>query len=170
MKVFLKSNELSLENGGYLTNVKGLKKGEEGSPVSNKEFIEVQKHAEYVVTLAEAAKGKDFKGKKADSIEDLKAEVYKKLNETQAVEFVKAPKEIKRPTHDKLKEEALAFLDFEKEKDHSEKVNKFLQQFVLLHEFETHGLFFDSGIAKLNKIYTMKDVTKAVQSMIDHLD
>lgn len=170
MKVFLKSNELSLENGGYLTNVKGLKKGEEGTPVSNAEFIKAQKHAEYVVTLAEAAKGKDFKGKKADSIEELKAEVAKKLNETQTIEFVKSPKKIERPTTDALKKEALAFLDYEKEKDHTEKVNQFLQQFAIMHEFEEHGLFFTSDISKLNKIYTIKDVTKAVQSMIEHLD
>ena len=162
-KVFLKSGELSLENGGYLTS-------KDGKPVSNAEFQAVQKHAEYVVTLAETAKGKDFKGRKADSFEELAKEVARKLSATETIEFVKGPKAIKRTTTDALKKEALAFLDFQKEEDDSKKINEFLQQFAIINEFETHGLFFTSDISKLNKIYTMKDVIDAVTSMIDHLD
>lgn len=163
MKTFLKSTELSLENGGYLTS-------KDGKPVSNSKFHQAQKHAEYVVTLAEEAKGKDFKGKKADSIEELKAAVAKKLFTSETIEFVKSPKAPKRSVTESLKKEALAFLDFEKDEANTKRINEFLQQFNIINEFETYGLFFDSEISKLNKIYTMEDVINAVTSMIEHLD
>jgi hypothetical protein len=163
MSTFLKKGEVTLENGGYITS-------KDGSPVSNVEFEVAQKHAEYVVTLANLAKGKDFKGKKADDINELKAQVMKQLSEKETIEFVKGPKKVKRPTTEALKEEALAFLNFETEKDNTEKINKFLQQFSIINEFETFGLFFNPKISKLNKIYTMKEVVAAVSSMIDNLD
>lgn len=161
-KTFLKVKELSLENGGYLTG--------KGKPVANAEFHKAQKHAEYVITLAKLAKGKDFKGKKADSIEDLKTLVAKQLASTEVVEFVKSPKKPKRAVTESLKEEALAFIAFEEEGDNAKKINKFLQQFNVINDFENHGLFFDSDISKLTKIYTMKDIIAAVTSMIDNLD
>ena len=161
-KTFLKVGELTLENGGYLTGG--------GKPVGNEEFVKVQRHAEYVVTLAEAAKDKDFKGKVADNFSSLAAEVMEKLSATETVEFVKGPKAIKRKVTDALKDEAMAFLKFEEESSNTKKVNAFLQQFNLINEFETHGLFFNSEISKLNKIYTMKEVVEAVSSIIKHLD
>jgi hypothetical protein len=94
----------------------------------------------------------------------------KQLSEKETIEFVKGPKKVKRPTTEALKEEALAFLNFETEKDNTEKINKFLQQFSIINEFETFGLFFNPKISKLNKIYTMKEVVAAVSSMIDNLD
>ena len=102
--MFIKAGELSLKNGGYLLNSKD-------EPVFNENFITVQKHAEWVVTFAEKAKGKDFIGKQADSIADVKAEVLKVLSKSD-VEYVKVPKEVKRELTDKLKEEALALIKF----------------------------------------------------------
>ena len=168
MKTFLKKSDLTLENGGYLTS-KG-EKGKAGKAVANAEFNKAQKHAEYVVTLAKLAEGKDFKGKKADSMDDLKALVAKQLSSSDVVKHVKAPSAPKRPTTEALKDEALAFITFQEEGSNAEKVNAFLQQFNIINEFEEFGLFFDEGISKLNKIYTMKDVVKAVTSMIDNLD
>ena len=104
-KFFVKKDELNLVNGGYVTF------GEKQIPVYNEQFIAVQKHAEWVVTFAEKAKGKDFVGKQADSIADVKAEVLKALSKSD-VEYVKAPKEVKRELTDKLQEEALAFIKF----------------------------------------------------------
>jgi len=159
-KQFLKSTDLQLLNGGYLSN-------KTGNPVSNQEFLSAQKHAEYVVTFANLAKGKDFKGKKADSIEDLKKELNDLLFSKNVTEFVKKPTSVERPITAQLKEEAMSFLNFHTETEKVDKINKFLQQFNVLKEFEDFGLFFDDEIVKLNKIYTLQEVVDAVTQTID---
>ena len=80
------------------------------------------------------------------------------------------PKEVKRPMNEKLQSEALAFIDFQTSSSKTEKINQFLQQFSILKEFEDFGLFFEEEIVKLNKIYTMDDVIKAVTDTVDLLN
>lgn len=162
-KQFLKKDQLQLINGGYLSN-------KENSPVFNQEFYTAQQHAEYIITFAEMAKDKDFVGKKADSIEGLKTEVLEFLNKNKSITFVENPKEVKKPTHEKLASEALAFVNFQESSNKVDKMNNFLQQFKILKEFEDFGLFFEEEIVKLNHIYTMKDVIEAVTKVIDFLD
>ena len=162
-KFFVKNGELALVNGGYMVT------GEKQTPVYNEDFVAVQKHAEWVVTFAEKAKGKDFIGKQADSIADVKAEVLKALSNS-AVEYVKAPKEVKRELTDKLQEEALAFIKFHSETSKTEKINKFLQQFNIIQEYQEFGLYFEENICKLNKIYTIEEIVKAVKTVIDIIE
>jgi hypothetical protein len=160
MKTFLKKDNLQLLNGGYLSDAAG-------NPVFNQQFVDTQKHAEYVVEFARLAKTKDFKGKKADSLADLKKELAEMLDGSKIKEFVKKPETVVRPITDKLKEEAMSFLNFNEQSDKTTKINNFLQQFLILSEFEEFGLFFDADIVKLNKIYTMQDVIDAVTETID---
>lgn len=162
-KQFLKKDGIQLLNGGYLSN-------KEGNPVSNAEFVQAQQHAEFIVVFAAKAKGKDFKGKKADSLEDLRKEVQNLLSATKAVSFVDKPAAVKRPTTDKIAAEAMDFIKFQESSSKVDKVNNFLQQFKILKEFEDFGLFFEEDIVKLNKIYTMKEVIDAVTETIDLLD
>jgi stalled ribosome rescue protein Dom34 len=162
-KFFVKNGELALVNGGYVVT------GEKQTPVFNEQFIAVQKHAEWVITFAEKAKGKDFIGKQADSIADVKAEVLKALSKSD-VEYVKAPKEVKRELTDKLQEEALTFIKFHGETSKTEKINKFLQQFNVVKEYEEFGLYFEENICKLNKIYTIEEIVKAVKTVIDIIE
>jgi arsenate reductase-like glutaredoxin family protein len=163
-KQFIKSGELQLLNGGYLSN-------KEGNPVNNQEFYEAQLHAEYIITFATMARKKDFVGKKADSLDSLKQEVKNFLDNSKAISFVEKPKDVKRPTTDTLAKEALAFIDFQEKSNNSEKVNNFLQQFKILKEFEDYGLFFDDEqIVKLKNIYTLKEVIGAVSETIALLD
>lgn len=162
-KIFVKNGGLALVNGGYLVT------GKAETPVFNEAFIAVQKHAEWVVTFAEKAKGKDFVGKTADSLASVKAEVAKTLAKSD-VTYVTAPKEVKGDLTAKLKAEAMAFIDFNKESSRTDKINGFLQQFNLLNEFEKFGLFFEQDICKLNKIYTMQEVIAAVTEVIDVLN
>jgi len=161
-KVFLKSSELSLKNGGYLT-------GKEGTPVNNVDFYNAQKHAEFVVKFAKAAKGKNFEGVKPDCIDAVREEVLADINKKKVTEFVATPKEVKRPTTDKLQKEALDFISFQTKKEDVDKTNEFLAQFEIIHEFENFGLFFEEDIVKLNRIYTMEEITEAVSSCIDLL-
>lgn len=162
-KIFVKKEELTLVNGGYVVT------GKNETPVYNEQFITVQKHAEWVVTFAEKAKGKDFVGKVPDSIESVKEEVRKALS-SKGVEYVKAPKKVKQDLTEKLQEEALAFIKYQGESSKTEKINKFLQQFNIIQEFEEFGLYFEEDVCKLNKIYTIEEIVAAVTAVIDIID
>lgn len=162
-KIFVKNGELALVNGGYLVT------GDKQTPVFNSDFVAVQKHAEWVVTFAEKAKGKDFVGKTADSLDSVKEEVKKALDKS-TIKYVTAPKEVKRDLTDKLQAEAMAFINFGKESSKTDKINGFLQQFNTIKEFEDFGLYFTEDICKLNKVYTIKEIVEAVTSVIDVLD
>ena len=163
MSTFLKNTELKLINGGYLSDAKG-------NPVSNAEFVKAQKNAEYVMVFANLAKGKDFKGKQADSLSSLKAEVQAYFNNSRPTVFVEKPTEVVRPVTASLAKEAMAFMDFQETSSKVEKINNFLQQFNVINEFETFGLFFSQDIVKLTQIYTIAEITEAVTSVIDLLD
>lgn len=162
-RIFVKKNELKLVNGGYLVA------GKEETPVYNEKFIAAQRHAEWVVTFAEKAKGKDFIGKVPDTIASVKDEVRKALYNNE-VKYIDTPKEVKQDLTEKLQKEALAFIKFQGETSKTEKINKFLQQFNTLNEFSEFGLYFTEDICKLNKIYTIEEVVSAVTEIIDLLD
>ena len=162
-KIFVKNGELALINGGYLVT------GKAQTPVCSLEFVAVQKHAEWVVTFAEKAKGKDFVGKTADSLASVKAEVAKALAKSD-VKYVTPPTEVKGDLTAKLREEAMAFINFNQESSKADKINKFLQQFNVVQEFEEFGLYFEENICKLNKVYTIKEIVAAVTEVIDVLD
>lgn len=161
MKNFLKKDQVKLVNGGYLSNLSEV-------PCTNPEFIEAQLHAEYIVTFANLAKGKNFKEQKADSLKDLEQEVSDFLK-TKEVEFVKVTKPTKGKLTSQLSEEALKFILDGESGDKAVKINKFLQQFVIIKDFEEFGLFFEEGIVKLNRIYTMEEIISAVTETIDLL-
>lgn len=162
-KEFLTKEEVFVVKGYLSKNAKKV------APVYNQSFVGTQRHAEYIITFAEKAKGKDFVGKKADSIADLKAEVQKALakNDTQ---YLTVPAKVEQKLHKQLQDEALAFIKYDETLSKVEKVNKFLQQFNTIQEFETIGLFFEQDIVKLNKIYTIDEVVKAVEAVIDLVD
>lgn len=162
-KQFLTSDKVFAVKGYLSSNDKEVK------PIGNVAFLQAQAHAHYVVTFAEMAKGKNFKGKEADSIEELKKEVLAKLHNNVIKEHIKEPKEPVREINAKLKEEALAFVKFEEDKENSKKINAYLDNFAIIDEFEEVGLFFDELIMKVDKIYTMKEIIKAVKETIDLL-
>lgn len=159
-KEFLKKEEIQLINGGYLSN-------KDGQPIYNEAFYNAQKRAEFVVTFATMAKDKDFEGKEAYSVEQLREEVYTKLNDKNIKEFVPVPKVPKQTITNKLKDEALNFIEFQDNKTNINKLNKVLSQFEIIDEFEEFGLFFEQEICKLNKIYTMTEIVKAVTPVIN---
>jgi hypothetical protein len=162
-KFFVKKDELRLVNGGYVVA------GEKEIPVYHDEFIAVQKHAEWVVTFAEKAKGKDFIGKQADSIEDVRRATREALS-NKDIEYVNIPKVPKMELTNKLQKEALDFIMNSGEVSKAKAINNFLQQFNILNDFEKFGLYFTEDIVKLNKIYTMDEVVKAVTEVIDIID
>jgi DNA polymerase III delta subunit len=61
-------------------------------------------------------------------------------------------------------------MKFNEESTKVDKINAFMQQFAVLQEFEAFGLFFDEEIVKLNNIYSVEEILKAVKETIDLLD
>lgn len=159
-KIFVKAEDLKLKNDIYVVT------GENETPVSNKEFIAAQIRAEYVVTFAEACKGKDFKGKEADSIDLVRSEVTNKLAD-KTKKYLKVGKKPVGTIQSKLAKEALDFIKFGEKSDKVEKVNDFLQEFNIISKFEDMGLYFEEEVVELNKIYTMNEIVNAVESTID---
>ena len=160
-KVFVKQEELSLVNGGYLVS------GKDSTPVSNEEFVIAQKHAEYIISLAAATKGKDFVGKAPENLADIVSKVKEALYNKNITEFVKKPAKVKFPIGDQLKAEALAFIKGKTDSSNVDAINDFLIQFEVINEFEEFGLFFNQDIVKLNRIYTMKEIIDAVKAVIN---
>ena len=162
-KTFLKSGEVVLINGGYLATKKG------NDSVRHEAFEKAQADAHYIVTMAKLAEGKNFVGVKADSLEDLKKQVELELS-SKANVFLARPEKVERTVTEQLKKEALSFISFQEETSAVDKINSFLQQFNVLQEFEEHGLYFEEGIVKLKKVYTVEEIIVAVKSVIDLLN
>ena len=157
---FISKNELELKNGGYLYG--------KGSPVTNADFVNAQILAHKVVTLADIMKGKNTKGTKPYTAAEAWAELNKRLAK-QDVEYVKVVEPYKGDLNTQLEDEALKFVDQQIAKDNAVKVNKYMQNFNVLNDFEGHGLFFTEGQVKLEKIYTKAEITDAVAKVINIL-
>ncbi len=162
MKEFLSSKEVVVANGGYLFNTATPK----AQPVTNEAFIVAQQAAEFAVTFANMSKGKNFKTVKGVDLSAFTLSVFNSLQEKDA-EYVSVPEPKKGKTQVSLANEALKYITDTEGKTTAIKVNAYLQQFNVLRDFEAHGLFFEQGVSKLNKIYTVEEITKAVTSVID---
>jgi hypothetical protein len=160
MSKFVKSSELQLLNGGYVSD-------KDGNPINNADFMAAQQRAEYVVTFAKHCKNKTFNCPETDSLADVRKAVADELAEKNIVEFVQAPEKVEKKLSDQLADEALKFMEWEEDSTKVQKINNFLAEFKVLKDFEDFGLFFQDGIVKLNKVYTVADVTKAVEETID---
>jgi len=163
MSKFLESKEVFVVKG-YLSSSK-----DKVQPIYNEEFIKAQQDAEFIITFAKKAKGKDFTGKEADSITDMLAETALELSQKDT-KYLAAPKKVGKKLSEQLKEEALAFVKYKEESSKVDKVNDYLQRYNVVNEFEEIGLFFEDGICKLNKIYTMKEIVDAAKIFIEITD
>lgn len=151
--------EVVLAKGGYLADAKTNK------PVSNKEFEAAQLRAERLVAIAAKMKGKTFKVAKVDNIHDIVREVEAELNSTRVEEFVKVPKIKIGKLTKQLEDEAAAFVKGAIDSDNAQALNDKLQEFIVINDFETTGLFFTNKISKLKKIYTMKEIITAAETV-----
>lgn len=161
-KQFKTSKEVTLHASGFISD-------KDNNPIMNADFVRLQKDADYIVRLAAKMKGKDFKGAVPVQMEDLVAELTSEMNSEGRVQFVAAPKKPKSTVTDKLQGEAMEFMKFHENAFNTERINEYLQKFTPLSEFEEFGLFFEPGVAKLNKIYTIKEITDATEIMLSQL-
>lgn len=161
-KMFVKKDQLSLKNGGYLVI------GENETPVTNEEFVKAQVECHYLISLAAKVKVADFTVKTPTTFEAIVAGVKADLNNESRV-YVIAPETVATPVTDSLKSEALLWLKSQSEGTKAEKLNKILSKFDVLAEFNDYGLFFQDGIIKLKKIYSIDEVVEAVKILEPHL-
>ena len=151
--------EVVIAKGGYLADATSNK------PVSNKEFVAAQLRAHRLVSIAAKMKGKTFTVAKVDNIHDIVKEVEAELSATRVEEFVKVPKVKKGKLAQQLLDEATAFVNGAVEANKANDLNNRLQEFIVINDFETTGLFFTSKISKLSKIYTMKEIIAAAETV-----
>ena len=159
---FLTKAELELRNGGYLTS-------KEGDAVTHPEFVTLQREAHYLVNLANTVRATNFEVKEAITFDQVVKQVTDKLNDEKRT-YVNAPKAEATPTLDKLQKEALAWLGNKKGEEKTEKLNRILQKFNVIAEFEEFGLFFSQGIVKLKELYSLEQIVEAVTTLEPHLD
>lgn len=160
MSLFQTSKTVVLLNGGYVSDASDKK------PVTHQGFIAAQTRAHYLVTLAAKMKGKTFTATPVENINHLMKEVSDDLATEDSHEFVTAKAAPVGTLTAQLRAEALAFCGAKIEENDVDTLNNKLQEFKLLVEFETQGLFFTKGISKLNKIYTVKEIIKAAKTIM----
>tara|TARA_B110000285_G_scaffold234671_1_gene312467 strand:+ start:1090 stop:1587 length:498 start_codon:yes stop_codon:yes gene_type:complete len=159
MSGFNKAVDVVLLNGGYVSN-KTTKK-----PITHAGFVAAQNKAHYLVTLAARMKGKTFSATKVDDINALSDAVKSELAAETSHEFIAVKAATKGKLSLQLAAEALAFCGDQKDQGEAEALNERMQEFKVLVEFEAEGLFFKKGISKLSNIYTVKEITKAAQTV-----
>lgn len=162
--IFVKNGELKLVNGGYL-----VVNDEKNTPVFHQEYVALQQEAHYLVNLASKVKDVDFKGKKATTFAEVVDGVRKEMA-TKARSYVSTPTETAQPLTNQLKDEALAWLNYQTQGTKAEKVNKIMQKFNVIAEFEEFGLYFSTDkIVKLDAVYSLEQIVEAVSVLEPHL-
>lgn len=158
--IFLSKEELKLKNGGYLIGPNG--------PITNASFVEEQEKAHKAIVLASILKKKNFKESKVDTFEDAVKETEELLKNSKLREY-KNKTSITTPLFETMKKEALDWIKNETKNSETDKLNAVMQQFNTISDFEEFGLYFNEGIVKLHKIYTIEEIKKAYESIVEHI-
>jgi hypothetical protein len=157
---FLVIEQLELNKAGYLISNVSSK------PVTHDVFVAQQKAAEYTVKLAAAIEGKTFKASEVDSLEAIKAEVKASINSTSVKSYVAAPAKPKSEVKEELLKFALDYTSFEEDTAKTAKINEMMNKFNKINDVQELGEYFTEGLVKLNKIYTIAEILKAVTALV----
>lgn len=160
---FLKSENLSLNSAGYLINTATNK------PVTHVEFVNQQKAAHYLVSLAEAIKDKTFTVGKVDSLNAIKKEVLANINKATVVQYATAPIEPTSKVFDELIKYAEDFDKYHNGVEATDKINQIMNQFNTINDVETIGEYFFEDLVKLSKIYSISDILAAAKIHVEKI-
>lgn len=163
MNEFLKSSELTLNPANYLISATTNK------PVIHKEFVEQQKRAHYVCSLAIAIKDKNFKPCQVDDLDAITRQVQAELDASDVTNYVAAPEKPTSKVQEELVQFALDFASYGDKKEQTDKINTFMQTFNAINNAEQFGEYFTEGLVKLNKIYSISEILEAVKINIDKI-
>ena len=159
----LNLSEISLDKAGYLVETKT------NNPIFHEEFVNQQLEAEYVVLLAEEIKDKNFKPCAIDNIDKIHNDLKKRLNKDKLVNYLEVPSEPQNEVLNSLVNYALEFDSYLEEKNHVSQINKMMQKFNKINDIEQIGDRFECKFVKLNKIYNISEILKAVTVIINKL-
>ena len=163
MEIFLKKNELSLINGGYLV-------GKNDIAVNHYQFVNLQNEAHYLVSLSQKIKDVSFKTTSVKSFAEYVNETKKEIENENRV-YLQLPESPGTPTMDILQKEATAWLNSKDNEVKTEKINRIMQKFNTIAEFEEFGLYFNTEqTVKLKKIYTLEEILNAVNILEPQLN
>tara|TARA_R110000868_G_scaffold214505_2_gene464605 strand:+ start:2523 stop:3020 length:498 start_codon:yes stop_codon:yes gene_type:complete len=155
-QTFLKATEVRQNAAGYVVATVG----KEERPVNHPAWVQQQRNAEFVVKLAAATAGKNFKTGKTDDLASIIAQVRAGIaNDTRT--YVTAPAKPAQPTLDAMVAEQLAQAGYLTEKDTTGRINEVLNQYSAIADVENVGDYFQEGVVKLNAIYTFEQVKAA---------
>jgi len=161
---FLTSKNLSLNKAGYLVSTESKK------PVTHVNFVNQQKAAHYLVSLAEAIKDKNFVVGQIDNLAAIKAEVVKSINEATVVQYATAPAQPTSKVLDELIKYATDFDSYHDGVEDADKINSIMNQFNSINDVESVGEYFSEGLVKLSKIYTIKEILAAAKIQVEKLN
>lgn len=160
---FLKLNDLELNPAKYLIAKKSQK------PVTHAVFVTQQQSAHYIVSLADAIKGKTFKASKTDNLDAIKAEVRAAIDAKNTREYVAAPTKPVSKVNDELVQFALDYANFKTDESKAKELNKIMAEFDAIDGVESVGDYFSEGLIKLNKIYSTEEILAAVKATAEVL-
>lgn len=148
-------SEVFLEKG-YLTN------GEDMKPIYNQEFVDAQLEGAQICFVADNLKGKDFSDHETLDVNKHIISALYDYCTVKDYKYTETPKKVKTPVQDSLAKEAMLFHNNFQETTLQNKINKRMQSFNILKDFEENGLYFDEGIVKLERLVTTTDIVEAL--------
>lgn len=154
---FLKMSELTLNPANYLISKVSNK------PVTHISFVNQQQSAEYIVRLSQAVKGKNFSTGPIDNLQEIKAKVLEEMNSASVKNYVSEPTKPTSKVQDELTEYALNFAKYLENKESSDKINMIMQEYNTISAIEEVGDYFQEGLVRMNKIYTIEEILAAVK-------
>jgi hypothetical protein len=147
---------------GYLTN------GDDMKPIYNQEFVDAQLEGAKICFIADNLRGKDFSEKETLDVNKHIISALYDYCTVKDYKYTEAPKKVKTPVQDSLAKEAMLFHNNFQKTTLQDKINKRMQSFNILKDFEENGLYFDEGIVKLEKLITTTDIVEALNFIYSH--
>lgn len=155
---FLRKNQVELQKN-YLFE-------KNGNPVANKELKVLFEKIEQMEKLATKVKNNNFA--KTKTFKDLILELESEKNENN-VKYFNSVENITLELTNKLAEESFLWAKNQRENEFIDVLNNAMQNFNKLNEFEEIGLYFEEGMMKINKFYTIEDVKSYLQIILPHV-
>lgn len=156
---FLKLEDLKLNAGGYLVSA-------DDKPVYHEGFVNAQKEAHLLVSIANECEGKVFKSGPVSSFTDIVAKVKAKVSSEEVYEYVSAPLK-EESILDQITAAGVAFSEHTDEVEKVKKTNNLMVPFEDIRKVEKAGMYFTEGVCELKKLYSVDDLVKAAKILVN---
>jgi len=155
MNTILRKEQVTL-TAGYLTDFAE-------KLVINTDFVHAQTRAHYYITLADELSEANMENVQGENFQSVLSRTLDKLNNETNRTYVNVPTKPATPKLDAIEAECQAWMNNEDDIIAVDKINKIMQQFNIIEDFEKVGIPFTSGTVKLNNIYSIEQITNAIK-------